>query len=170
MPQPPFDAWVQSLRVTVGAVGQDFTEPTDDWEPVMFVCKGEEASVIPLPQESFDPDFKPILFAAIVELVRALEADRMAMIVSTWQVQPEKGAVDAAGGAEAWRDSQPRSLGDVPGRTEAVVLAAADQTSDVIWMAPINRSETEPPTLGKWESVKNPDGAVIDVVRQAVRV
>lgn len=163
----PFEEWVSLLRSMAEGVGTDvLTEPDDDWVPVLFAEDGEgEPMIVRLPPEAFKPDNKQMLFAVIPLMLQQLSATRAALLVSTWFVVAPEGTDDS----DAFRQSLPDTLQDAPGRQEAVVIAAADQEQDVVWMATIERHQDGPPTLRDWRQQPNSVGAVPDMIRSAVR-
>lgn len=139
---------VRIVRATTYRIGSDFTDPDDDWVPVLFAL-GKELRIFAIPgQYANDPDAKDALFGRVLpDLVRTENVKAIAIVVSAWMVEG-----DAA--AEYVADEKRRSLVDHPKRVERLVLSAVDRVGEEMWWAPIERDGVAPPKLGKWEQAE----------------
>lgn len=146
-----------------------FTEPDDDWTPVMFMeCKDGERTILPLEQFMTDDNTKSILANLIMPAaIDHFQATKVVLVLSVWTAEvasPEE--------LEPIRYVPPSQREN---REEALLLL--EYTRDGVTrqsMAPITRHEDTPPTLEDWDDLDEaPTGyegrfiqPIIDALRQ----
>lgn len=117
-------------------MGRDFTEPNDDWEPCLYYTGRDGVATVALTGDE-DEDGAARLSGLLVR----------------------EGATAVAYSGSAWVAQVPREpdggepTGE-PGRTEAVVVQAADRTEALVYVAPITRYPHRAPTLGRWTRLR----------------
>lgn len=126
-----------------------FTEPDDDWTPVMFLEGKQGTTVIPLHEYMNDDLSKNLLADVLLPMAIAdFKATTAVMVVSTWISKTSSDLLNETG--EYIRPSQQ------PDREELVYIM--EFTREGVQRqahAEILRSETEVPRLGEWVDVTN---------------
>lgn len=148
------------------AIGDEFTEPNDDWFQAAFFVTGNDIKTVGLPPMVFASSFTKDLFGKEIlpGMIRDLQADAYALLNNTWMVEIKK--------EDAERDGLPSgSLEHVEGRKEMLWLTVADKHNHEAWKAEITRHESGPPTLGEWEKCDYDfiEGRFIDEPMTALR-
>ena len=158
------EQWGNWLKGGARHVGEGFTQPDDDWQPIAFVCDTQgQTTALMLDPEMFRPGRKEVMFAFLSEEMRRLGADRVGFVISTWMAKaPTKDPEEAMRWAET---AGPPS--EQPDREEGLVISWGDVTGDHLSMAEITRHPDGPPTLGDWQDMRG-DGALVECVRRAV--
>lgn len=126
-----------------------FTEPDDDWTPVMFMeCKDGGRQIIPLEQFMADDNTKSILANLIMPAaISHFQATKVVLVLSVWTAQ-----VASAEELEPIRYVPPSQREN---REEMLLLL--EYTKDGVTrqsMAPIVRHEDAPPTLDDWDDLE----------------
>lgn len=136
---------VEHVRKTSREICEEFTEPDDDWVPVIFTISGDQFSLIHF--DIADERTKSKLFGHVIPLAvkKALSpVDVVAFVVSAWTLEDEAEL-------KALRE-QGGEIKDHPNRTEALMLYAMDRAGEAqMWTAKILRDDEHPPGLGEWE-------------------
>jgi hypothetical protein len=120
-------------------VEMGFTNPDDDWVPVMLVRMGKKCATMMV---SIGDD-KDTVGEAITGYLRSNNADEAVFIASSWMVCVE-------GEKSHSEIDQLPSASQHPNRKEALVLTHVTRNSARMFVADIHRHNDAPPTLGKW--------------------
>jgi len=139
---------VEVIKKAVAQIGAGLA-PDADWQPILFVGHGKTISIV-----EFDPRLvnsgagKEELAKLMARAIDQFRASECILLGMAWAVRRDpsvfKGPVDP----------QVRYQAD---RQETVMLQHFDglrNTVDV-HIAPVNRAENRPPSLGKWERQAN---------------
>ena len=126
------------VQVSVASIESGFSEPDDDWAPMMVTQDGRgEVTVVAFPVL----DDRDATVAILQAALRKVGAVRYAIVLSAW----------AAGD-----DLVPP--GENPDRRELLTLLLSDPETEDFYVAPILRREDAPPRLGKWEKWSSFEG------------
>jgi hypothetical protein len=121
----------QRVQASVANIEAGFSQPDDDWAPMMLTQDGRgEVTVVAFPVLDDRDATVAILRAAL----RKVGAVRYAIVLSSW------AAAD---------DLVPPS--ENPDRRELLTLLLSDPETDEFYAAPILRREDAPPRLGEWK-------------------
>lgn len=159
------DLFDHVASVASGMPKNAFTEPDDDWVPILFLedAEGQRATV-PIEHFMVNDQSKDLLAEYIIpQVIEKFEAKIAVMVLSVWRCSPIPKGVDP--------DDRPRPSEDV-NRTEAVMLI--EYTSEGVTrsaMAPIVRHEDAPPTLEDWISDfgQSEDGRFVTPIVKAMK-
>lgn len=168
---------------------ENFDEPDDDWNPVMFcIGRGDTGNTIVAFDPAFmgDPDAKDKLADEVMPaLLKQTQAVAVATVFSTWHIDVRNIAkLDGISEEEArvqWETFH--AAGGMPSqhpaRQEQVLIAGLSAVEEHHHWAPILRHDGKPPTLAPWIDVMaDPDGLggtgsitgrFIDPLRYALR-
>jgi hypothetical protein len=136
-------------QAAVVQVGVGFTQPGDDWAPVMFAQDGKgEVTVVGFPVL----DDRDATVAILKAVLRNVGAVRYAIVLSSWAVTGEDTL--ALG---------PPS--EHPARQEVLTLLLSDPETDDFYIAPILRGEGAPPRLGEWKRWSSVEGRFAGLLR-----
>jgi hypothetical protein len=116
-------------------IGRSFTDPNDDWFPVVMIQTGE--AIIPVILEITDD--REATGRGLEVLLRNTGAEQAVLVSSSWFVIRGPGDIG---------DSYP--VRDQPDRKEVLVMTHVTRDSMEMMMADIHRHESKPPTLGPW--------------------
>jgi hypothetical protein len=116
-------------------IGRSFTDPNDDWFPVVMIQTGE--AIIPVILEITDD--REATGRGLEALLRNTGAEQAVLVSSSWFVIRGPGDIS---------DSYP--VRDQPDRKEVLVMTHVTRDSMEMIMADIHRHESKPPTLGPW--------------------
>ena len=132
-------------QAAVARVGEGFTEPDDDWAPVLFAQDGKgELTVVGFPVL----DDRDATVAILRTTLHKVGAVRYALVLSSWA---------------ATSDYVPPS--ENPERREVLTLLLSDPETDDFYLAPILRREDAPPRLGEWERLSVYEGRFAGLLR-----
>ena len=135
-------------------IRKSFTNPNDDWVPVVMIQTGK--AIIPVILEISDD--KEATGRGLETLLRNTGADQAVLVSSSWFVVRDSSGV---------ADCLP--VRDQPDRREVLVLTHVTRDSMEMMMAEIERHESSPPTLGSWSEPM--DGlAVSGIFADAMRL
>lgn len=128
-----------------------FTEPDDDWEPMIFLKPGDESEgwpILPVGPFMQSNATKNILAEAVIpSAVERFQATEVVMILSTWTSENSSKMLHETG------EYKPPSEQD--DRKELLMLSEIKSTgAGRHAFAPIERHEDGPPTLGEWEELE----------------
>jgi hypothetical protein len=158
-----FDGFVEWAKSAVVTVGQSFTEPDDDWMPTALVQNADSIVVAGLDPSFFgSTEAKDNLADEVLPaLLRKYEAQRVALVMSSWMVSGKSEDVDMS-----VRPSEN------PNRVEVVVVTVIDRDNAGMYVAEILRGK-EPPILGEWDAHLAEgdgmiDGRFVEPVRRAL--
>jgi hypothetical protein len=132
----------QTMRL-VHMIGCSFTEPSDDWMPVIVV-DSRELGIVPV--GFVMTRNKDAIAMQLARLLRETRAERCAVILSAWtaEVGPEWDRVTPAA--------------KLANRYETVAVTMIDRERVEGYSARIRRSEDAPPTLGEWVATTPENG------------
>lgn len=141
-----------------------FTEPDDDWTPVVFMENAEGTrATMPIEQFMENDQMKDMLTELIIpQTIQKFGATRVVMVLSVWSSKLPKG-VD-------WRD-RPRPS-EALDRTEALIVSEYTTEGITRWSsAEIIRHEDSPPTLGEWDEspIDGFEGRFVNPIVDALR-
>jgi hypothetical protein len=147
-----------AAQTGVAAVQESFTDPDDDWEPVMFAISDDENVVIGLPPAAFASDRAKDMLCdvALPGIILAGRVRALVMVMSTWEVEYTK---EFPRSADPHRQMPPSQH---PRRREALYLSGLTATLTRSLRADIQRHPDAPPTLGEWR-VREADHPNYDV-------
>lgn len=158
------EVFAEEIKRQVINVGEEtFNSPDDDWISALFFENGEgEKTYAPLSPELFATDLtKDMLVYVLGQILRDAGARRFALLLNAWRLGTPLGSNDEAPlskeeglqRAQAMHEEWSGHYHEHPESVEVLVLQIADQDTAQTWMAEIQRTETDPPTLSEWESV-----------------
>jgi hypothetical protein len=132
----------------VEAVGHNFTQPNDDWQPVLFLYSPERGLQI-IAIVNFDTAAKQAFPAMLRALFYEHKPTSAAFVVSIWYVLADlPGAKTAQEAMDLLDGIQPSKH---PDRKEAVQVTLCDGNIEETWRADIVRHASLPPSLKDWE-------------------
>ncbi len=149
-----FDRWAQTILGGVVEVGKRFTDPEEDWAPVLFT-EGADGRMdiygIEPPRDAAD---KEAMARAVRQVISRGGPARAALVLSAWARR-----LDAADPALENKIAhyQRHGVRSDPDREKIVMVEVSDGERFGVWAASILRRPDGPPTLGPWE--KRLDGA-----------
>jgi len=130
-------------------IGKRFTNPNDDWAPVMLVQTPTYIRPVVLGVGAFDEKHKPMIAQVLREIVREEGAVRYAFVASAWSATAaDLDTVEQIRAGEL-------KVKDAPGAEEILVCSVGDAESEQVWICPVHRHEDRPPTLGTWTRQDN---------------
>src|SRR5262245_55162118 len=134
-----YDEFLTLVKEMPRDVGKTFTDPDDDWMPIMVVRTDDGLGVVGFDSEFLaDDDSKDVLAEIVIPgMIEQLGASAVALVMSAWSLKSPEIP-----------DVRP-SLH--PERQEILVLHVIDAAHESIFHAPILRDGEQPPALGKWE-------------------
>lgn len=143
----------------VKQVGERFTKPTDDWEPVAL-CMDDKGQVHTATMDVPEGGHRATALGVLAWLKskRAVEA---VFISSAWMASAET--------EEEWNARNIRPSED-PDRVEAVIIVGAKGGETEAWSARIERHKRQPPTLGEWELTTPAGGDFYEALLEGTRV
>lgn len=152
------DKLLDIARKGAKKIGDDFTDPDDDWMPMLFVKTPKGGVVMPLPLE----DKNATALALEIALKRA-KATAVVMLTPAWTVQLDESELS---------DDTP-APSEHPNRRECVFLTFVDKDRAGMEIAFIERPDGKPPILGDFEDRTGdfPDdlsGRFIDAMRRGI--
>lgn len=138
------------LRKKAREIGQDFTDPEDDWAPVMMVVTDKELGMLGI-QIPDSEQHKTMLFRTAIPMGIKQSMNgkpqTVGMITSAW-------SLDAVGNPDHQEWLQNRGphdqIADHPDRTESLMLYLADKQTQELWTAKILRDGEQAPALAEW--------------------
>lgn len=143
------DAALNGVRV----VGDSFTEPDDDWAPVLFAATADKTiGIIGLdPNLMNDKDFAA---SVVTESLQQVGATAAALITSAWRSKQVEELMRLTKG------NLRQTPSEAPDREEIVAVTVMDRESASMHVAVIERRDGKPPTLGEWDDIgENVDAA-----------
>jgi hypothetical protein len=172
----PLEAVFSAALTGVVGTEEDFSEPDDDWLPIMLLIDDHRGLSVAAIDGQFmaDDEAKEMLAQSVIpRLVKEVDAVAVAFVSSTWMsrgprlpgasvpavVEPETGEV------------RPRRPSEDPNRIEAVVVVACSLKGEITAVAEIQRTDDAPPTLGEWEtnrSSKRSPGRFTNAIYEAL--
>ena len=137
------------------SVGKHFTNPEDDWVPILFLWMPVGLAMTPLVE-----DDQATRNAKITAAIALSGCSGAAFVSSAWAIKrPAK-----PGKKIRWQDGHERpSL--APDRVECVVIAAVTLDGWGSTVATIERHPDKPPTLAPWERSEAVDGGILAAMR-----
>jgi hypothetical protein len=125
-------------KEAVGEIQKSFTQPDDDWIPVVMIQSGD--AILPVVMQISDD--KESTGKSLENLLRNTGAEQAVLISSSW-------VVSFTGSNEVPEFIPVR---DQPDRKEVLVLTHATRDSIEMVMADIERHKSSAPTLGSWSA------------------
>lgn len=140
------------VQANVRRIGEDFTEPDDDWISVAFLKSETEMHIIGLPGEIFANDHsKDVLADWLRMAMKMFQAKQYAVLFNVNGLENPS--------EEDWKAyRRGRRLADFPNSYELLLLISGDVEQELCHNARINRTDGAPPTLGEWELVPGFEG------------
>lgn len=117
----------------VRRLGENFTRPDSDWQPVMFALGHDGLAISPLLGNADTPE----IACSITGLLQHVGAIEAAIVQSTWALRAEHITADAL----------KTPVSHNPNRIEALIIVHVDRTAAQIATAQIHRNHAAPPTL-----------------------
>lgn len=151
----PFEAFRDTVKMGVKVIGESFTNPDDDWTPVLMIWGRKGMDVVGIDGRWFNTtQGKDELAKRVLPREIAKRGATMfAFVQSVWMVQirvPDDDPEAQVQFEQALADAQAQRIHQRADRVEMVHLFAADRFRVEMWHAPIARSPFAPPTLGEW--------------------
>jgi hypothetical protein len=137
----PTGILAEVMRKGAKVIGENFTDPDDDWAPVMMYLGGDGQVRDAVIEISEDDEGRDQVAAQITRLLLEARAREACFIVSTWVVDLPEGNFDALEG------KRPREHSD---RREALTLTWVTRDHAQMEMARIKRYPGQPPKLAAW--------------------
>lgn len=137
-------------------IGEDFTQPDDDWMPLWMVVEPQGLATM-----IFSDLDKYELMTAVAIFAKLKGAIAVGFVSSVWAL-----AAEGVGSSEELQKVMDRiqraggSLEDVPGREEQVMITTYSATKVELHRAVITRTDDAPPTLGEFEVMSSDDGQI----------
>jgi hypothetical protein len=153
------------LRESVEVIGTQFTEPDDDWIPVMGLVPQDGTNVMLAFQGewlSSEKNKDALVENVMVPAITGVGAKTLGTVFSAWM-------------AEAPADTPIEDLpkpSESPNKKEIVIVTAMDSFSVKTWTVEILRSKDSPPKLSSWEEIKGTtafSGRFVDEIQEALR-
>lgn len=147
--------FTEKVQFMVRDVGQGFTEPNEDWMPVVITVDEKAKMGVAGVPDFFENSQTKEMFAQVVlpNLLKRFEANRYALVTSAWILRIK---------TDEWEEQTKnikKSLSEHPDHEECVMLCISDKDGDEFYSAPILRDGEQPPVLGEWE--KYPEGSSV---------
>lgn len=126
-----------------------FTEPDDDWAPVVFMRNRDNEQANLLLSEFMENDYSKDLLADVIlpGAIRKFQAETVVMVISTWVSETSSKALNEKGAYV-----RPSQQADRQERLMIMELKREGVTREAF--AEIIRHESSPPTLGEWEDIE----------------
>lgn len=141
-----------SILTTAREIGEDFTDPDDDWMPTLLLSNDEQIKIVGLPFA--DEIEKKIMFELLVpQMISKFKINGFGFISSTWvskYPKEEMSAEDQALMSEGKRPSGMPEPRHDPNRGEALMVCLVTKEQQESWSAEITRDGVNPPELGEW--------------------
>jgi hypothetical protein len=159
--------FVATTTEIVESVCSDFTNPDDDFVPVMQVQSGDgKMWAFGIDPRFMQSDAAKDILAERIMAPAIIETGGVAVatVLSAWYAVIDKD--DLEEGQEIPRPSE------LPQRKEIVMVTAISADDAVCFHAEILRDGKNPPTLGPWEEMKEApmlQGRFFDPLRQALK-
>lgn len=139
------DEFVGQIQDGVRKIAREFTQPDDDWQPVMFLDSDEgeqgQRTIAGFAPEFFeDADSKNQLVQAMIKLIEDQKAFRYGLLMTAWLLKVKKG------------EAPPDEITDHPDRDEVLILFVGDSDGETHYTALVLRDGEQPPGLAPWES------------------
>jgi hypothetical protein len=160
---PSFERYRGFILGTVRDLAKSFTQPKEDWEPVLhLVTKKSRSVLLSLKEVLADKETKVCLPIVVMDVFKRHRPVLSALVMSCWYVQLVKDdpllalslELNAAFGSDAH-----------PNRREIVAVeVASKQGQSETWSALIQRSADKPPTLAAWSKWGEPTGGRIGML------
>lgn len=132
---------VQGVKDVVARIGDDFTNPEDDWAGMMIFDRDGGYALMPLMFDDDDSkDFYATVFIPMV--IRQQKPWLVCQLQSAWTVAKKMDDLH-----EDLRDIRPSQH---PEREECLILIAVAIEQVQFWMAKIIRFKNKPPKLAPW--------------------
>lgn len=152
----------ESIALTAESMGREnFTEPDDDWVPIMFMLGEEDGKPISSMASIghfMDSDHSKDMLATMVipAMIRKFQAKTVVLLLNVWTAQEPMGGWFEHRQGEFIQPSQR------PDRQEALTLAEYTRQGLTRYaQAKINRYEYKPPDLDEWVDLPlGEDGAI----------
>lgn len=155
------------LRSQARTIGKEFTDPDDDWSPIMLVVTTKQAGLIgmdiPHDEEMKDLLFTELLPRTIKETMNG-KPKAVGLVVSAWKLEGDEH--------REWfenRDEDER-IADHPDRQETLFCYLADRERHEMWSAPIYRDDEQAPALGEWKQEPSGDEQTGKIVEMMQRI
>lgn len=128
---------------------------------MLFVEDDDSIMLTPLPGELFESEgSKDLLVRFLGGFLRRVEAKRFGLLLNAWMLKGHStNKADAEAEFGEWRGH----FHTHPNRVEVLNLLIADTQEAQVWMAEINRDETEPPTLDEWQQAGSAEGRFMEL-------
>lgn len=138
-----------SVSITARKLAAEhFTDPDDDWEPILFVEGKDGSGITPLGQFMRDDRHKELLANVVIPaVIEQFQATTIVMVLSTWTA-----SVASKEELEPIRYVPPSQR---PNRREQLLII--EYTREGVTrqaFAEIIRHEDSPPTLDEWTAVE----------------
>ena len=132
-------------------VGERFTRPDDDWDPVWAVNDGKGHGTLLTPSRMEGPRDKVRMTAAVAAYARKVGAVAIGHLNSSWLVIAEGISEARMREIHAQMDANHGSTDGIPERREGLMVAVYTAGSYRHHLAFIQRDGEHPPTLGPFE-------------------
>ena len=159
-----YRAFADQVKSAVNTIQQKFTDPEDDFIPIVQFSNGEDVSITPIPGEMLNSEeAKNILMGTVIpEVAKKTGTTMVATVFSAWTATYDK-------------DTQPEDEGFVPpseneNRQEMVVVTVIDRERAEVHTAFILRDGEHPPGLTDWEVYTDQiEGRMVEPIQEALR-
>ena len=151
MPRPSdltdMDAHLAQVQQRTWGLAQQFTEPTEDFSPIMELVTETKVFVVEFPPQLLGSEEGKnyLVDQLMVPLIHKIGAQFLSLVTSAWSVKLEKGQAEREGGV--------RPASEYENRTENCLITELSRLRGVMSSAPIWRTDFAPPTLGPWETL-----------------
>ena len=139
---------LKEVMEMVEAVGRDFTEPDEDWEPCCL-AEVKDGSLVCL-QLMLDDNMKKVIVPVLAQAFQKLGGIKQAfLIISQWAL-----CIDTQNNPNAEAQLRAAACFGVkndPERVEVLALEHFDGQTTEVWDAKIQRFDELPPRLGPWK-------------------
>src|SRR5581483_11229225 len=144
MAKTDISEWRELILQTARDIGNQFTDPEDDWSPTALIANEEKAGVIPLQEVFADDAGKDDLAGILAEVFRQFKPKAAALVFSGYFATLQ----------QRQRYAHLKRIKDIPGRQEilAIHIVTCDGHEEV-WKATILRYKDLPPQLEAWEAM-----------------
>lgn len=157
---------LEHLKGSVLTIGESFTKPDADWQPIAFSVGPESIGPMALGIAFFDsPETKDKLVEILKHHIISEKIEVFGLVLGSWRVKVKRKA-----------GRNPEELLHVPpsqhpDKEEQLMITVFTAEKVLVATARVERHPDKPPTLSAWE--KSPDsleGSLVEPFREALKI
>jgi hypothetical protein len=161
---PTFEKFRDYVLGAVHDVGNNFTDPKEDWHPVLLMDNVRRVIAVDLRDIFRTKQNKLILPQVLLGLFRSKKPILAGLVLSGWQVKVDP--TDPLAGLAVHMIAE-FGASTHPARTEVLMVELASQDGRAeSWTNDILRYLDKPPVLGEWTKMDAAQGRFGEILRQ----